>query len=98
MAVRTERERDMATNKPTGDNARKGAVRKRSQTKTTMGDATTWTKRDQSTGEFMAVKKAKKEVSATKQSAPKKAAAAKKKTAKKTTVAKKHKGVRREKK
>ncbi|WNV12772.1 hypothetical protein [Tardiphaga sp. 709] len=80
----------MATNKPTGDNARKGAVKKRSQTKTTMGGATTWTKRDKNSGEFMAVKKAKK-------AAPKKAAAAKK-TAKKTTVVKKFKGVRREKK
>ena len=27
----------MAVNKPTGDNARKGAVKKRSQTKTTIG-------------------------------------------------------------
>ncbi|MDR6659762.1 hypothetical protein J2W51_002332 [Tardiphaga robiniae] len=65
-------------------------MKKRSQTKTTMGGATTWTKRDKTTGEFMAIKKAK--------AAPKKAAAAKKKTAKKTTVAKKFKGVRREKK
>ena len=81
----------MATNKPTGDNARKGAVKKRSQTKTTMGGASTWTKRDKTSGEFMAIKKAKK-------AAPKKAAAAKKKTATKTTVAKKFKGVRREKK
>jgi hypothetical protein len=31
----------MAVNQPVGDNARKGAVKKRSQTKTTMGDATT---------------------------------------------------------
>jgi hypothetical protein len=81
----------MATNKPTGDNARKGAVKKRSQTKTTMAGASTWTKRDKTSGEFMAIKKAKK-------AAPKKAAAAKKKTATKTTVAKKFKGVRREKK
>jgi uncharacterized protein (AIM24 family) len=79
----------MATNKPTGDNARKGAVKKRSQTKTTMGGATTWTKRDKMSGEFIAVKKAKK-------AGPKKVAAAKK-TAKKTTAAKKFKGVRREK-
>jgi len=86
----------MATNKPTGDNARKGAVKKRSQTKTTMGGVSTWTKRDKESGEFMAVKKAPKEA-APKKSAPKKAAAAKKKTAKKTTVAKKYKGVRREK-
>lgn len=80
----------MAINKPTDDNARRGAVKKRSQTKTTMGRATTWTKRDTNSGEFMAIKKAKK-------SAPKKAAAAKKAIARKTTVAKKFKGVRREK-
>ncbi|WP_398471198.1 hypothetical protein [Tardiphaga sp.] len=85
----------MATNKPTGDNARKGTVRKRSQTKTTMGGASTWTKRDRSTGEFMAVKKVAKKA-AKKTTA--KSAAAKKTTAKKTTVAKKYKGVRREKK
>ena len=48
----------MATNKPTGDNARKGAVRKRTQLRTqTMGE-TTWTKRDKSTGKFMGQKKA----------------------------------------
>lgn len=87
----------MAKNKPTGDNARRGAVKKRSQTETTMGGATTWTKRDRESGEFMAIKKAPKKAAA-KKAAPKKAAAAKKKTAKKTTVAKKFKGVRREKK
>ncbi|MDB5568435.1 MAG: hypothetical protein JWP84_5001 [Tardiphaga sp.] len=85
----------MATNKPTGDNARKGAVKKRSQTRTTMGGASTWTKRDKTSGEFTAVKKAKK--TAAKKAMPKKAAAARKKAAKKTTVAKKFKGVRREK-
>ncbi len=86
----------MATNKPTGDDARKGAVRKRTQTKTTMGGKTTWTKRDTNSGEFMAIKKVKK---TTKKSAVrKKAAAAKKKTANKKIVAKKYKGVRREKK
>jgi hypothetical protein len=47
----------MAVNKPTGDNDRKGAVRKRSQSKTTIGGASGYTKRDRSTGEFMAVKK-----------------------------------------
>ncbi|MCW2858261.1 MAG: hypothetical protein JWR52_3876 [Marmoricola sp.] len=82
----------MAVNKPTGDNARKGAVKKRSQTKTTMGGATTWTKRDKDSGEFLAVKK-----SVAKKTAPTKTAAARKKAAKKTTVAKKFKGVRREK-
>jgi hypothetical protein len=35
---------------------RKGAVKKRSQTKTRMGGATTWTKRDRSSSEFMALK------------------------------------------
>ncbi|MET4426384.1 hypothetical protein [Bradyrhizobium sp. RT3a] len=49
----------MAVNKPTGENARKGAVKKRSQTKTTIGGATGYTKRDRWSGEFMAVKKAK---------------------------------------
>lgn len=79
----------MATNKPTGDKARKGAVRKRSQTKTTMGGATTWTKRNKTSGEFMAVKKAKK-------TTVKKSAAAPKNSTKKAIVAKKFKGVRRE--
>jgi hypothetical protein len=35
----------MATNKPVGDNARKGAVKKRSQLKTKTQGASTWTKR-----------------------------------------------------
>lgn len=47
----------MAVNKPTGDNARKGAVKKRSQVKTTIGGASGWTKRDKKDGEFIAVKK-----------------------------------------
>jgi hypothetical protein len=47
----------MAVNKPAGDNARKGAVKKRSQVKTKLGGATAWTKRDKKSGEFMAVKK-----------------------------------------
>jgi hypothetical protein len=67
----------MATNKPTGDNARRGAVKKRSQTKTTLGGASTWTKRDTTSGEFLAVKKAKK--STAKKAVPRRAAAAKKK-------------------
>ena len=46
----------MAVNKPTGDNARKGAVKKRSQTKTTLG-ASAWTKRSKTSGEFMALKR-----------------------------------------
>lgn len=57
----------MAVNKPTGDNARKGAVKKRSQTKSTIGGASAWTKRDRSSGEFMAVKRpGKKKKTATK--------------------------------
>ena len=46
----------MAVNKPVGDNARKGAVRKRSQLKTELGGARAWTKRSTSSGKFMAVK------------------------------------------
>jgi hypothetical protein len=44
----------MASNKPTGDNARKGAVRKRTQ----LDNAKTglMTKRNKNTGEFMDVK------------------------------------------
>ena len=47
----------MAVNKPVGDNARKGAVRKRSQVRTKLGSASAWTKRSASSGKFMAVKK-----------------------------------------
>jgi hypothetical protein len=53
----SEREDSMAVNKPVGDNARKGAVKQRSQTRTKMAGATTWTKRSKATGEFMAIKK-----------------------------------------
>ena len=35
----------MAVNKPTGDNARKGAVKKRSQVRTKLGGATAWISR-----------------------------------------------------
>jgi hypothetical protein len=57
----------VAVNKPVGDNARKGAVRKRSQVKTRLGNATAWTKRNKKGGEFMAVKKpAKKKKAAEK--------------------------------
>lgn len=48
----------MATNKPTGDNARKGAVRKRTQVRTKVMGEATWTKRDKATGKFMDQKKA----------------------------------------
>jgi len=47
----------MAVNKPTGDNARKGAVRKRSQLKTAMEGKEQWTKRSKKSGQFMDVKK-----------------------------------------
>ncbi len=47
----------MATNPPTGDGHRKGAVRGRSQTKTRSGH---YVKRDASTGRFMDVKTSSK--------------------------------------
>ena len=54
----------VAVNKPVGDNARKGAVKKRSQVKTRLGGATAWTKRSKKSGEFMAVKKPAKKTKA----------------------------------
>jgi hypothetical protein len=45
----------MAVNKPKGDNARKGAVRKRAQLKNKL--AGSWTKRSKTSGKFMDVKK-----------------------------------------
>ena len=47
----------VATNKPTGDNRRIGAVRQRSQTKMPDGR---WVKRDETTGRFMDIKSDKK--------------------------------------
>jgi hypothetical protein len=47
----------MATNKPPGDNARKGAVKKRSQLKTKVEGEEHWTKRSKASGQFMAQKK-----------------------------------------
>ena len=47
----------MAVNKPSGDNARKGAVRKRSQLKTKMAGEEHWAKRSKASGRFMDVKK-----------------------------------------
>lgn len=44
----------MATNKPTGDNARKGAVKECSQVFNHKIDS--WVKRDAETGKFMDVK------------------------------------------
>lgn len=43
----------MATNPPSGDGQRNGAVRERSQTKTSSGN---YVKRDTNTGRFMDVK------------------------------------------
>ena len=56
----------MAVNKPVGDKARKGAVKKRSQIKTKLGGATAWTKRNKNSGEFMPVKKPAKKTKAAK--------------------------------
>ena len=50
----------MAVNKPLGDNARKGAVRKRSQIKIKLLGGPAWAKRNKKGGKFMAVKKSKK--------------------------------------
>ena len=47
----------MAVNKPVGDNARKGAVKKRSQLATRTMGKKTWTKRDKTSGAFMDQKK-----------------------------------------
>ncbi len=47
----------MAVNKPVGDNARKGSVRRRSQLKTKMMGEKHWTKRTKDSGRFMDVKK-----------------------------------------
>ena len=48
----------MATNAPTGDGHRNGAVRKRTQLKTKVMGEMTWTKRDTTTGKFVDQKKA----------------------------------------
>ena len=76
----------MAVNKPTGDNARKGAVKKRSQTKSTIGGASAWTKRSNASGEFMALKRPRKKKKAAKKfkgvRVEKKAAKTKKRTKK----------------
>jgi hypothetical protein len=55
-------------NKPVGDNARKGALKKRSQVKTKLGGATAWTKRSKKASEFMAAKKPAKKTKAVKKS------------------------------
>jgi len=48
----------MAVNNPKGDNARKGAVKKRTQLKNKLTG--THTKRSKQTGEFLDVKKSRK--------------------------------------
>jgi hypothetical protein len=48
----------MAVNKPTGDNARRGAVKKRTQLKNPL--TKTATKRSRNGGQFLAVKKTAK--------------------------------------
>ena len=50
-------EDSVAVHKPTGDNRRKGAVRKRSQLKTKVEGQEHWTKRSRSSGRFMDQKK-----------------------------------------
>jgi hypothetical protein len=87
----------MAVNKPTGDNARKGAVKKRSQTKTTLGGASAWAKRGKNSGEFMALKRPGKKKKAAKKfkGVRVERAAAKARTAKKTSPAKRKSKTRR---
>jgi hypothetical protein len=46
-------ETEMAVNKPVGDNARKGAVRRRSQLETKVMGEDHWTKRNKESGRFM---------------------------------------------
>ena len=50
----------MAVNKPVGDSARKGAVRKRTQLKTKIQGEKRWTKRSKKSGEFLDQKKDEK--------------------------------------
>ena len=50
----------MASNEPTGDSRRIGAVRKRAQLKGKLMGKTAWTKRNKTDGKFIAVKKSKK--------------------------------------
>jgi hypothetical protein len=50
----------MAVNKPVGDKARRGAVKNRTQLATKLMGKPAWTKRDKTSGEFVAVKKSGK--------------------------------------
>src|SRR4051812_37263300 len=54
----------MAVNKPVGDNARKGAVRKRSQIKIKLIGKDAWVKRNKKGGKFTSVKKARRSLRA----------------------------------
>jgi hypothetical protein len=47
----------MATNPPSGDGHRQGAVKKRSQLKTKIEGEDHWTKRDKESGQFLDQKK-----------------------------------------
>jgi hypothetical protein len=51
------REKNMAVNKPVGDKARKGAVRKRTQLETKVMGEKHWTKRSKASGQFLDQKK-----------------------------------------
>jgi hypothetical protein len=53
-------ELNMAVNRPVGDNARKGAVRKRTQREGKLMGKTAWTKRSKTSGRFLDVKKSPK--------------------------------------
>jgi hypothetical protein len=57
-AMRLNEEDHDAVHMPIGDNARKGAVKKRTQLATVLQGKKTWTKRHKATGEFMDQKKA----------------------------------------
>ena len=57
LSIPQRGEHVMATNKPVGDNARKGAVKKRSQLATKTMGKKTYTKRNKEGGQFMAQKK-----------------------------------------
>jgi len=61
----------MASNEPVGDNARKGAVRKRTQLKGKVMGKTAWTKRDMTDGKFMAVTKGEKKFKGVRREKPK---------------------------
>src|SRR5215203_4519274 len=50
----------MAVNKPVDDNARKGAINKRTERKGKLMGNAAWTKRNNESGQFMDVKKSKK--------------------------------------